>query len=342
MKKIIATLSLLAAVVLPASAMAGDCIWKNSLGQVVPGPFHLTAPPMTAADLNPNVAIGQLMRPPLTIVLTTQSDNTGAPLPGGQGTATCTPALGNMRYQGIGVAVNNVYPTGIPGIGVRIHFSGATVNDYWPFTDNVDYDQRGYLGLNTGAQLQLEFIKTAASVGAGTMTGRIGEWTPTIAGIPYIVVDLSSLTLKPNGPTCALTTPDVTVDLASEDASALNAAGYLGEKDFKINLACSGGDANTLTTMHMFLTDQTSQGTRDDKLSLAAGSTATGVGIQILNNDTPVTFGPDLSGTTTKIDKAIPQGVATVDIPLKARYVRAGTATAGAVKAIATFTVTYD
>lgn len=93
--------------------------------------------------------------------------------------------------------------------------------------------------------------------------------------------------------------------------------------------------------MHMFLTDQTTQANQTNILSLTPASTATGVGVQILDGTSPVVFGQVGTAPTTDITRNIVVGTPTVDIPLKARYVRTGNMTAGTVTAIATFTVDY-
>jgi type 1 fimbria pilin len=80
-------------------------------------------------------------------------------------------------------------------------------------------------------------------------------------------------------------------------------------------------------------------------LSLASGSTATGVGIELRRaNDVKISYGPDSAtlGTTNQwLVGAAPNG--NLKIPLSARYVRtAGALAAGSVNGLATFTMSYN
>src|SRR5256885_10143923 len=56
---------------------------------------------------------------------------------------------------------------------------------------------------------------------------------------------------------------------------------------------CAGGEANTRLTAFITLTDATQATNRSSTLTLAQNSKARGVGIQVLRNNVPVSFGPD-------------------------------------------------
>ncbi|BFO08947.1 hypothetical protein GGER_14570 [Serratia rubidaea] len=70
--------------------------------------------------------------------------------------------------------------------------------------------------------------------------------------------------------------------------------------------------------------------------SIAPGGTASGVGIQLLHNNTPVKFGTLLPVANTVVSGPI-------TIPLVARYYQTASAiTAGQANGTATFTMTYN
>jgi type 1 fimbria pilin len=92
------------------------------------------------------------------------------------------------------------------------------------------------------------------------------------------------------------------------------------------------------------LTDAVEASNRTTTLKTTADSTAQGIGVQILNSaGTPVAFGPDsaLPGNTNQWTVgSSPNG--TLQVPLTARYVRTGAVNAGTVRALATFTMSYQ
>ena len=132
----------------------------------------------------------------------------------------------------------------------------------------------------------------------------------------------------------------------------LGGAGSVSSRqvEFRIELDCAGGDAGTATRAFVTLTDANRPGNTGTTLSLRDGGgampTASGIGIQILQGDTVLNFGPDSSapGNANQwFAAAIPQGQSSLSIPLKARYVQtAATVKGGKVFAEATFTMSYQ
>ncbi|KWE20254.1 adhesin [Burkholderia cepacia] len=117
------------------------------------------------------------------------------------------------------------------------------------------------------------------------------------------------------------------------------------ERDFSIQLNCTGGDAGTSTNAYVTLTDNSNSGNRSDLLSLTSDSKASGVAVQILKNGTPLRFGPDSSAPSNPNQwKAgnIPQGQGGFTIPLTARYIQTGALKGGTANAVATFTMSYQ
>ena len=112
----------------------------------------------------------------------------------------------------------------------------------------------------------------------------------------------------------AITLPTVTT--RSLDSGTGTVA---GSQPFSVDLSCAAGAQVSIT-----LTDATNPSNTSSVLSLASGSTATGVGIELRRaNDMKISYGPDSAapGTTNQwLVGAAPNGA--LGIPLSARYVR--------------------
>jgi type 1 fimbria pilin len=147
-------------------------------------------------------------------------------------------------------------------------------------------------------------------------------------------------------PTCSVSTPSIQVSLGSVQLKSFSGVGSTSQvqPSFNISLSCTGGDTGVMTSVYTTLTDQTNPANQSNTLSLSASSTASGIGIQVLNGNTVISYGPDsavvgnpnqwLAGST---------GNGTFNIPLTARYVQtAPTVKAGTANGIATFTMSYQ
>ncbi|WP_269139617.1 fimbrial protein [Burkholderia stagnalis] len=151
--------------------------------------------------------------------------------------------------------------------------------------------------------------------------------------------------IDPQVPTCRVTTPAITVPLGSMRASTFTGVGTPSpSKPFNIELECSGIETGKNLNVYTTLTDHTNPGNVSDTLTLAKDSTATGIGIQVLNGSTVVKYGPDSSAIGNKNQwKAGAAGNGTFTIPLTARYVQtAPKITPGTANGLATFTMSYQ
>jgi type 1 fimbria pilin len=183
------------------------------------------------------------------------------------------------------------------------------------------------------------------------VTGPVGSGTLT--DLPSMTVTFSGSCLSTttttqyltagssiSSNTCSVTTP--TLDFALPKALSKNlttAGSTTGDTTLPLGLNCAAG-----VKINVTITDSTTPSNRSTTLSLAAGSSASGVGLQILNGSTPVSFGPDSSAAGTPNQWSA--GTATggpVQIALTARYVRtSGSLVPGSVKGTATFTMSYQ
>ncbi|WDG89958.1 fimbrial protein [Pseudomonas chlororaphis] len=138
--------------------------------------------------------------------------------------------------------------------------------------------------------------------------------------------------------TCSINTPSIPVNLRDVSASQLQGAGTTaGDTPFTIGLTCPEN-----IRLYTTLTDGSAPGNTSNQLSLAPGSTASGVQLRILQDGIARSFGPDSSapGNTNQWFVGMSNGA--VQIPLTAQYISTGAVTPGTVKGVATFTMSYQ
>ncbi|KWD75983.1 fimbrial protein [Burkholderia ubonensis] len=245
---------------------------------------------------------------------------------------------------GIGMQSNNIYPTSIPNIGIRI------LNDYsstkFPFFGSY-WTTSTWLA--TQYEIRIELIKTGNITAGGVLSGAFAQYRANDANGQLLVEHrfASPVVVQPKVPTCKVSTPAVAVPMTSVHMALFKGVGTTTTPNpFEIALACSGGLAGTSTNAYVTLTDTTMPGNTSTTLSLTKDSMASGVGIQILKNGTPLGFGPDsaaVGNTNQWYAGTIAQGQANLKIPLSARYVQTGEkVTPGSANARATFTLSYQ
>lgn len=143
---------------------------------------------------------------------------------------------------------------------------------------------------------------------------------------------------------CSVTTTSVAVFMPTVSTSAFQGVGTTaGSKMFNLGLQC---DTNAKPAISF--TDSAAPSNQTNTLTLAAGSTATGIGVQILYLAAPVIFGPTAYSYTTSntpASNSVSVGTrsGTQNVALYARYIQtASTVIAGSVAAVATFTMNYN
>lgn len=251
--------------------------------------------------------------------------------------------------------MTDVYQTNIAGLGVRYTVTAdqcaektVTITNS---TATLNCTVSGPLNtaVPTAATVTTQFVATAPlAVGNLTLTSvpKLGvsyqtsvqpgnSWgqTPVYVGTASGTIRQQSCSVQNSAQ--AITLPTVTT--RSLDSGAGTVA---GSQPFSVDLSCAAGAQVSIT-----FTDATNPSNTSSVLSLASGSTATGVGIELRRaNDMKISYGPDSAapGTTNQwLVGAAPNGA--LGIPLSARYVRTtGTLAAGSVKALATFTMSYN
>jgi type 1 fimbria pilin len=201
--------------------------------------------------------------------------------------------------------------------------------------------------INFSYTLNLRFIKTASVIGSGAVTPDFGTscYREYVNGTTSANPPFNSIQGHCNGPigsgggeiivpaaaTCTFPSGlDRNVPLPATPVSSLSGVGSTAAaQNFSIDVSCD----NTTQLQYTF------RGTTDgipSVLKLAAGSTAAGVGVQLLNAaGTPVTIGTpyDVTGDVN----------APVKLVFSVRYYQTlTTITPGALSAVTSLTVTYQ
>lgn len=247
--------------------------------------------------------------------------------------------------------VSNVWNTGVTGIGIKVvdvtynnkilsSISSPSYGDFGPQTPSGTFSSPAYQATYT---FTYQLVKTAVQVATGgtisiptamylvshNLAGN--EKSPAQANISASGTIIAT--------TCSVTTPSISVTLPDVKASVFSSVGTVaGNTNFTIGLTCQSG-ANVYVT----LTDVTTPGNRTSNLTLAGGSTATGVQLRILNSGgSPVSYGADSAAPGNQNQWLVGASTSTTGVPLVVQYVSTGTVISGIVKGAATFTMSYQ
>lgn len=247
----------------------------------------------------------------------------------------------------LATGVTGVWATGTQGVGVRVisvDFRNAVVSSVGTGS-KTDFGPRvARSAPYTGTyRFSYQLIKTGQIVGTGHIsTGNM--FALRSHNIPANVTSAAQAQVflrdsAFNALTCRVTTPSVDVPLRNVNVTELRTRGdSAGRTNFLIGLQCDAG-----SNVHITLTDATRPANRTNLLTLTSASTARGVRIRIRNpDDNPVRFGPDspVAGNTNQW--RVGASDATDSIAMSAEYVASGTVSPGTVRALATFTMSYQ
>jgi type 1 fimbria pilin len=259
-------------------------------------------------------------------------------------------------YFGATAGAFNAVPIGNSGIGVRVSWTGNIygISGYAPVQSTKSWNS-GAFTYNNGI-ITLELVKVGAlnpgSFNIGTVrVGLFANAGGTSDAVPMYLYQPGTTSTIPivvkNSPTCRVATPSISVPLGNVPVSRFIGVGSTSQMPsnaFTIQLNCSGGDTGATLNVYTTLTDQTDVTNQSDTLTLSAGSTARGVGIQVLNGNTAIKYGSD-SSAVGNINQWFAGSTAngTFNIPLTARYVQTGASvTPGTANGVATFTMSYQ
>lgn len=287
-------------------------------------------------EFNPNVAKNTVIYSKSAIAVL--SNGVGSRL------MNCDPSV--MGYSlGKSTPVNNIYPTTVEGIGMRV----STANGAAPVSTMRYSDHIGSFAYQY-AVVTVELIKTAdGDITAGGVLDSdfLYERANDAFGQLLAQYNFSSpVVLRPKVPTCTPQAPEP-VRMAQTVTQKLTSIGSTGApRSFLISLLCKGGIPGSLTNAYVTLTDVANPGNIGNFLTLSKTSVAKGVGVQIRKGEQILGFGPDSNAAGNRnqwFAGAVAYGQARLDIPLTAHYVKTGeNVTIGSANAAATFTISYQ
>ncbi|WP_195440280.1 fimbrial protein [Klebsiella oxytoca] len=200
---------------------------------------------------------------------------------------------------------------------------------------------------NVGVDVQIRFVKTSTSLTAGSMpvfdpmymrTYQNYSGTSSVGSGTYMIADFlaGGLVISTTGGTC--TTSDITVNLPPVSRSDFTGVGVTAARtDFNLNFTqCPAGMASI---SYLFTPTSSILDSTNGVFALSANSTASGVGIQLLNaQDIPVSFNTEY--LLTDYDPALNN--ASYSVPLRAGLYQTSTdVSSGLVNGAVTFTLVY-
>ncbi|MDR3445052.1 MULTISPECIES: fimbrial protein [unclassified Dyella] len=325
--------------IMPTMVHAAGTTCSSPIIAMVTGP---------AINVSNNAAIGDVIG-----TLTTS-------FPGGANpncTSTGTPG-GNVYFGGgflgsapdLGPTYGNgghLYATTIPGVGFRVNITGGS-SIFWGYIPSPFMPYQITTGV-AARQVLVELVKIGPITQGGALSGDIAYFQMTDSNgaytTRYVTYQWSSsvvVTLK--SPACSVSTPSVKVGMGVVANPHVAVGQTFDPVDFNVQLNCSVGDVGQSTSVYMTISDATNAGNTSNILNLGASSTVTGLGIQLVRNGTPVSFGPDSAvvGSQNQFSVSSTTG-GTINIPFTARYIAtSNTVTPGVVNAFATFTFAYQ
>jgi type 1 fimbria pilin len=220
---------------------------------------------------------------------------------------------------------NNVYNTNIRGVGLRI----GEPSTKFPTLDDMSPNENFYLD---GEGVVAQLVKTVpGSVGAGrVIAGTLIKYEivsyPEFHATAYLGSDTYIIPVA-----CSINNTVINVRLDNAVEADFSGVGSVAKpKDFTVGVNCASG-----TQVKMTLDGKLAGPT--GVLALNAGTDqASGIGIQLLKDGTPVDLGTELNfGTATMTGNLL--------LPLTARYYQTAASIAGGkTNASATFTMTYN
>ncbi|WP_455865445.1 fimbrial protein [Pantoea agglomerans] len=227
---------------------------------------------------------------------------------------------------------NYYYHPSAPGIGIRVSIATAQVNGIvpliqYPFTTSTT------LNLGPDPRIIIEFIKLS-NAGGVFPGGAVIDFTALSGGqvLGSIFMMYFSAPMPIITTTCQVSNPVINVPLGDVNTSVFSRIGSVSQaRNFSIQLNCDP-QANVNVTVDAVADPSLAQGV----LSLSAlPDKASGVGIQVLQNNVPVTFG--------QVKRIGTSAGGLYNIPMSARYYQTqGQVNSGKANGTATFTMTYN
>ncbi|WP_455851822.1 fimbrial protein [Pantoea endophytica] len=321
MRKLIATAACVFLGIFSLSAQA-NCTYTSGWGSGKE--LHMTLPA--------SLAVGNHL--PVGSVIHTQEMAIG---PSYQEYARCTMSTDYIQGRpgnGYGYQSGQIIThTSSPGVGFRVTITIGQETGIVIFRRDIITAPLTSLNLGPDPKIKLEIIKLS-NAGGRIVSGypvfyrAISTTIPSDAAFALRLMGTTNLITT----TCQVSNPVINVAMGDVNTSIFSRVGSVSpDRNFNIQLNCDP-QANVSVTVDAVADTSNAQGV----LSLSAlPDKASGVGIQVLQNNAAVTFGQAKSiGTSAG-------GI--YNIPMSARYYQTqGQVSAGKANGTATFTMTYN
>ncbi len=246
-----------------------------------------------------------------------------------------------------------IYTTSVPSIGIIMGIKATSAATYTPVKrPAIFFSPDPIPSQGMGIAIQAKLIVTGRLT-SGVYSIATQELIRVYANGPepdpqstdgsVLVLNASTVTIRAS--TCQMsgaTTQNVRLLPVSKNQFSGVGTSAGTEANFSLTTLCGSG-----VKLYATMSDGSDPGNTSNILKPAEGTTASGVGVQILRDGSPIFFGPDsaMSGNTNQwyIGTASSGGNELFTVPLKARYVQTETGmVAGSVKARATVTFSYQ
>ena len=230
-----------------------------------------------------------------------------------------------------------VYQSGVTGIGIGMVAQDRDGGDYLGVGGQTTLRSGENPGIPSwGVRGRLFFFVTGDIQGGLMPAETLASLNVYTANRVHDIQIGNTRIGPPRKPTCRVSTPSLAMRLGEVSIRQFDGIGSVaGSTTETISLECSGGTGAALD-VSVTLTDQSNPSNRSDRLSLAAGSTATGVALQLLHASQLLSYGEPNQWLAGSTDNGVFQ------IPLTARYIQTETLIRpGTANGLATFTMSY-
>jgi type 1 fimbria pilin len=256
------------------------------------------------------------------------------------------PATSMIIVSGDGSATSNAtYPTNIPGIGLKLYYYSTAAYQNEPTTATQAYINipisiaHTYYSIyqNPNASVKVQLIKTASlgAVSTGVVSYSSAEFLKADGNLTIASLKVSS-TISTASCTVTEASKSLSVPLGNIQAHSIPSVGSVADShNFSIDMTCNAGVGVSVKINANEDSNISGQGVIALTAATDGNATASGVGVQLLYNNSPIPLNQSL---------AVGQAdLGAFKIPLIARYYRTrNTVTPGVANATATYTLTYN
>ncbi|WP_322079328.1 fimbrial protein [Burkholderia cepacia] len=224
---------------------------------------------------------------------------------------------------------DKVYPTNVPGIGVKFIY-GSTV---LPYQSSLATNADKTWSINANTQFSYVFIATGPVSGGTVNATDLPTASFELGGRAYLVISAVN-SIRFTALSCK--TPDVTVDMGTVRAADMKSVGA-SSAPVSFKVAANNCPAGISKLTYQFKAPNGVLDAAAGVVALSEGSTARGFALKLM----------DENGAALRFDSPYPVNVAPTGgsyaLPLKAAYYRTSqTISSGSANAILTFTMSYN